>query len=155
MALIKCEECGNDISNKTNLCIHCGMPINDKNDNTVLGEYTYSLFRAGPFWFCLFVLTSWDIASLALLIGWAIFMFPRPKLIVFGSYFTYRDMNLKESHIYFDDIVEITVGRSLFQRAIGAGWIIVDRKGFFNLPVLMNGLSDPKSIRELILKNTN
>lgn len=64
-------------------------------------------------------------------------------------------MNLKKFRIHFDDIIEITVGGSLFQKAIGAGWIIVNSKGFFNFPVLMNGLSYPKSIRELILKNTN
>lgn len=28
MALIKCPECGKEISNKSNQCIHCGYPIN-------------------------------------------------------------------------------------------------------------------------------
>ena len=30
MALIKCRECGKDISDKSNVCIHCGCPINNK-----------------------------------------------------------------------------------------------------------------------------
>lgn len=154
MALIQCDECGNNISNKTKSCIHYGAPIIHENDNQLLGEYTYSLFRAGPFWFCLFMLSSWTGIGLVLLIGWAIFLCPRPKLTIFCSYLIYRDMNFKKSKIYFDDIVKITVGGSLFQRVIKAGWIIVDRKGFFNFPVLMNGLSDPQSIKELILKNT-
>jgi hypothetical protein len=27
MALIKCEECGKDISSKSNKCVHCGIKI--------------------------------------------------------------------------------------------------------------------------------
>ena len=27
MALIKCPECGKDVSSKSNICIHCGFPI--------------------------------------------------------------------------------------------------------------------------------
>ncbi|BFU76931.1 hypothetical protein ALC152_01460 [Arcobacter sp. 15-2] len=30
MALIKCEECGNQISDKADKCLHCGNPINKK-----------------------------------------------------------------------------------------------------------------------------
>ena len=28
MALIKCEDCGKEISDKAKACIHCGCPIN-------------------------------------------------------------------------------------------------------------------------------
>lgn len=30
MALIKCPECGKEISNKAKMCIHCGYPIDNK-----------------------------------------------------------------------------------------------------------------------------
>lgn len=30
MALIKCPECGKEISDKANVCIHCGYPIKNK-----------------------------------------------------------------------------------------------------------------------------
>lgn len=29
MALIKCPECGKDVSNKATACIHCGYPLDD------------------------------------------------------------------------------------------------------------------------------
>ena len=32
MALIKCEECGETISDKAEICINCGAPINNKNN---------------------------------------------------------------------------------------------------------------------------
>lgn len=33
MALIKCPECGKDLSDKVFFCIHCGYPIKDSTDN--------------------------------------------------------------------------------------------------------------------------
>lgn len=35
MALIKCKECGKNISDTTPACIHCGLPIEDN-----IEEYT-------------------------------------------------------------------------------------------------------------------
>ena len=31
MALIKCPECGKEISDKSKLCIHCGYPLEEEN----------------------------------------------------------------------------------------------------------------------------
>lgn len=33
MALINCPECGKEISDKSPACIHCGYPIDVKDDN--------------------------------------------------------------------------------------------------------------------------
>ena len=33
MALIKCPECGRDISDKANACVHCGYPLSKVADN--------------------------------------------------------------------------------------------------------------------------
>lgn len=33
MALIKCPECGKEISDKSNVCIHCGFPLQEIIDN--------------------------------------------------------------------------------------------------------------------------
>ena len=33
MALIKCPECGRDISDKANACVHCGYPLSKAADN--------------------------------------------------------------------------------------------------------------------------
>jgi len=34
MALIKCTECGREVSDKANCCVHCGCPLDIKSDNT-------------------------------------------------------------------------------------------------------------------------
>lgn len=38
MALIKCPECGKDVSDKANACIHCGCPLtnNEQNDDVIV-----------------------------------------------------------------------------------------------------------------------
>ena len=33
MALIKCPECGKEISDKANACIHCGYPLNEQEED--------------------------------------------------------------------------------------------------------------------------
>lgn len=41
MALIKCPECGKEISNKSKQCIHCGYPLDESiiNQNTKYAIY--------------------------------------------------------------------------------------------------------------------
>ena len=36
MALIKCPECGKEISDKAKACIHCGFPLDEKVDTVVV-----------------------------------------------------------------------------------------------------------------------
>lgn len=35
MALIKCSECGKEISDKAKTCIHCGNPIHEERVKTM------------------------------------------------------------------------------------------------------------------------
>lgn len=36
MALIKCSECGKEISDKAEVCVNCGNPINQKKESKVM-----------------------------------------------------------------------------------------------------------------------
>ena len=38
MALIKCPECGKEISDQAEFCPHCGYPIKKKNDHAPLSN---------------------------------------------------------------------------------------------------------------------
>lgn len=38
MALIKCPECGKEISDQSTVCIHCGFPLQNKNECIVNGK---------------------------------------------------------------------------------------------------------------------
>lgn len=41
MALIECPECGNKISDKSNMCIHCGFPMDNLNNSKQVDEYDF------------------------------------------------------------------------------------------------------------------
>ena len=47
MALIKCPECGRDVSDKSNACIHCGFPLSSpkKGELIVRGKRTIDAFK--------------------------------------------------------------------------------------------------------------
>ena len=42
MALIKCPDCGKDVSNRAPICIYCGCPLDKDNNDTVSGFYIVS-----------------------------------------------------------------------------------------------------------------
>jgi len=39
MALIKCPECGREISDKSEMCIHCGYPLNKKTEDNEFSNF--------------------------------------------------------------------------------------------------------------------
>jgi uncharacterized membrane protein YvbJ len=51
MAIIKCTECGKEISDKAQVCIHCGCPVEamnsnvDKSKNVKIGSSYYDLSK--------------------------------------------------------------------------------------------------------------
>jgi len=34
MALVKCKECGKEVSNKAEVCVECGFPLSKKKKNS-------------------------------------------------------------------------------------------------------------------------
>ena len=44
MALIKCPECGKEISDKAKCCIHCGYPLDELENNTSLSDNKNNLY---------------------------------------------------------------------------------------------------------------
>ena len=47
MALIKCPECGKEISNKSKQCIHCGYPLDEFQQNNTNQLYKIVLTDYG------------------------------------------------------------------------------------------------------------
>lgn len=43
MALIKCEDCGKEISDKSDKCIHCGCPISNKVNSNGKSKIKYDI----------------------------------------------------------------------------------------------------------------
>ena len=47
MALIKCPECGKEISDKSKQCIHCGYPLEESNNDNKNTAYSIRLIHCG------------------------------------------------------------------------------------------------------------
>lgn len=64
MALIKCKECGKEISNQAEACVYCGFPLKPKKDSSIknnfLSIFIYLLFSA----LILFVIFNDSIPSI-------------------------------------------------------------------------------------------
>ena len=43
MALIKCPECGKEISDKSKICVHCGFPITNTNNICIINGISYDV----------------------------------------------------------------------------------------------------------------
>ena len=43
MALIKCPECGKEISDKASTCINCGSPVNNQSDENIVDNPTVTV----------------------------------------------------------------------------------------------------------------
>ena len=50
MALIKCPECGNEISDKAQQCIHCGYPIPKSNEKIIITTSKAPCPKCGANW---------------------------------------------------------------------------------------------------------
>ena len=49
MALIKCSDCGKEVSDRAKVCIHCGYPIRDVSMNTSTAMLNNESYRVSPF----------------------------------------------------------------------------------------------------------
>lgn len=162
MAMTNCEECGATISTKATSCVQCGAPISDRikdkgkyldnNQEKVIAEYRYSMLNSSPLWLLIFIATSFIGVGIVFLVLWTMFTTPRPRLTITDRSLIYRDTLLVKNVINFNNIESITVGGSPFQKLIRAGSLIIRKKGFWNVPLIINGLPDPQDIKILILK---
>ena len=87
MALIKCPECGKDISNVAEFCPHCGFPMKfrkeTQNDKDLMSLYSFSLQKSSGTPIGMFILIEFLIGvimglsfigiNLTIIIGAAIF----------------------------------------------------------------------------------
>lgn len=162
MALVKCDECDGKISSKSIACVHCGSPAGeyiknkgerlDSQPEQILAKHTYSMVKAAPFWFliCLALCLSYGV-GLILLAGWSLIMSPRPTLTITDRSLIYKDSHFKTSVIPLQNIRSIAVGSGILQNLLNAGYLIIKTSDSL-LPILVNGLSDPKLIKTLILE---
>lgn len=62
MALIKCCECGSEISDKALVCMNCGKPIKCNNNNTIIKKDSNEKYDIISL--CGFIIGAWLVLSI-------------------------------------------------------------------------------------------
>lgn len=80
MALIKCPECGKEISERASACPHCGYPINHHSSQQRAEDYTPKKIMP-PVWLRIIIVVT-SFATIPLMIPWVRLFVPLLWLIV-------------------------------------------------------------------------
>lgn len=162
MALTNCPECRQEISSQAQTCPICGFPISthtslnqtscDDNSEVIIAEYKYKMMAAAPLWFLIFcgLIFVYGL-GIILFIIWIFLKIPSPKLIITNKAIIYRQIT--EKRIEIANIEKIRCGASLPQKFLmQSGWIAIYKKSWLKIPLVINGLPDPESIKRIILQ---
>lgn len=156
MALINCPECGKQVSTSAQACPSCGYPVAEKvaqgetqvaqspQSNELLAEVRTSWWKF--FWYLFFF-----FLIIPPLIAW----YRRSSMVmrVFPGRITIeRGVFSKCYQDYIPrDIRSIDVDQSFFARMVGIGDITISTSATVEAAEKIEGIPDPKGLRELIL----
>lgn len=179
MALVKCPECGREISDKALACPHCAYPMtaaqsasNRAQANTT-GETTLqidhpSMFRNRPFLFSLYALlviagpvmalmnlhwAGWLLTvagAVAFLVWWLICLSMELTLTDERTILRKGLLSKRTNEVRHEDVRNIQVTQSFVQRMLGVGRIAISSAGQDTIEIDMDGVRDPQAIANLI-----
>jgi uncharacterized membrane protein YdbT with pleckstrin-like domain len=156
MALINCPECGKQVSTAAKSCPSCGFPIAEKVSQTDVSNSDVAksgelLAEVRPSWWRFF----WHWFFFFLIVPPIIAWYRRASLVmrVFPSRITIeRGFFSKCYQDYLPrDIRSIDVDQSFGQRIVGIGDITISTSATAEASEKIEGIPDPRGIRELIL----
>ncbi|MBI5396307.1 MAG: PH domain-containing protein [Verrucomicrobia bacterium] len=155
MALIKCPECGNQVSTAARACPACGFPVAEKMaapgqpsqpvaPGTLLAEVRPSWWRF--FWYLVF---GWLIVPL--IVAWwrrasvVMRVFPGRIMIERGIVSKcYREFMAR-------DIRSIDIDQSFLARMVGIGDLTISTAATVDAAEQIEGVPNPAGIRDMIL----
>lgn len=156
MALINCPECGKQVSTAAKTCPSCGFPVAEKvaqTDATVSdAKESELLAEVRPSWWKFF----WHLFFFFLIVPPIVAWYRRASLVlrVFPNRITIeRGVFSKCYQDYLPrDIRSVDVDQSFLARLVGIGDITVSTSATAEASEKIEGIPDPKGIRELILR---
>jgi membrane protein YdbS with pleckstrin-like domain len=153
MALIKCPECGREVSSSAPTCPACGYPVAAQpsaqpapvaSSNELLDEVRPSWWRY--FWHLFFfwlivppIIAWWQRASVVLRV------YPGRLMLERGIFSKcYREFLAR-------DIRSIDIDQSFLQRMVGIGDLSISTAATVDAAEKINGIPGPHELRDLIL----
>ncbi len=158
MALINCPECGQQVSTAAKACPACGYPVAEKVSAgdaitpSVSQDADQLLVEVRPSWWNYF----WYLFFFFLIVPPIIAWYRRASITlrVFANRVAIeRGVFSKCYQDYLPrDIRSIDIDQSLMARIVGIGDITISTSATVDAAERIEGIPDPKGIRELILK---
>jgi len=158
MALINCPECGKQVSTSAKTCPACGFPVAEKVAQPAVAEQPGSvaanelIAEVRPSWWHFF----WLLFFFFLIVPWIIAWYRRASVVmrVFPNRVTLERGVFSKCYRDFlpRDIRSIDVDQGFLARMVGIGDITISTAATVEAVEKVEGIPDPKGIRELILK---
>jgi len=148
MALIKCPECGGQVSTAAATCPSCGYPIAAK---ASAADADRLLLEVRPSWWRFF----WHIVFFWLLVPPVVAWWRQRSevLRVYGDRISVERGLLSKCHqeFFIRDIRSIDVDQSFLARLVNIGDITISTAATVEADEHLHGVPDPKGIRDLIV----
>ena len=114
----------------------------------VLYEAHPSMFRNHPFWFVLCIVS---VVGLIPLLWWYVQSIST-KIIVTNEQTTLRKglLSKETSDVFHDNVRNIQVKQSAFQRLMGVGYVGISSAGQSGIEIEIDGIRNPDRVKEII-----
>ena len=109
------------------------------------------MFRTSPGWFILWCILTPVVIGIIVLFFWHV-QLRNTRLTIVGKRVLYRSgmMSTRESEIRVEDVRDIEITRSLWQRVVGTGSLSLSTSGESGMEIEITGLRQPERVREII-----
>ena len=151
MALIKCPDCGTEVSASAKSCPKCGCPVADRAAAATTPAANVPLAEVRPSWWQYFWYLVFFWLLIPLLVAWwkrsSVRMRVYPDRIVLD-----RGLVSKCSReLFIRDIRSVDIDQGLLARLVKIGDLTISTAASADAVEQIAGIPDPKSIRDLII----
>ncbi len=119
---------------------------------TILYTAHPAMFRNNPVWFiiCVLLIAAFGVGLVLLLIWWL--RVQGTTLVVTDDQTTLRTglLSKNTSDVFHENVRNIIVRQSFFQRMMGVGYVGVSSAGQAGVEVEVNGIPDPDRVKQII-----
>jgi membrane protein YdbS with pleckstrin-like domain len=155
MALVKCPECGNQVSTAARACPACGFPVAEKMvaaESSAPAEAPGALLaEVRPSWWRFF----WYLVFCWLIVPWLVAWWRRASVVlrVYPGRITIERGIISKSYREFmaRDIRSIDIDQTLLARMVSIGDLTISTAATVDAAERVEGVPDPAAIRDMIL----
>lgn len=153
MALVKCVECGGQVSDRADECPHCGAPTSMSVEERVLRTFRPSMLAQDPqrlFWLTLLGVCTCGLGFVVMApwwfeVAWTEIEVTNRRVRLSKGFWTRTS-----SELMIDHVRNVTVRQGVTQRMVDAGDVGISSSGQSDIELEVVGLKHPNELRDLL-----